>query len=307
MSTFIKKKVKSFDGTRISYKLFEKDSKKAIILCNGFVCVDSYWKYFVQCFSPNHKVITWDYRGHGETDHPADLLEISILSHARDLLAVLDHAHISRAVVGGFSMGVQVALEFYHQWPERTAALLLVGGSYENPIASLYNTRLFELVFKIIYWTGLKRAYRMQGLWKKLLLSRIMYPGAIMVKAISRAASQEDMNPYFVHLSTFDLEFFLRMSKEMCEHSAAQFLSQIKVPTLIVIGTKDMVTPIKIMEKIHRDIPGADILRVPLGTHVVLIEQPDLINLRCEEFFKEKVFPEKANKGEKGQGKDNCF
>ena len=76
-----------------------------------------------------YRVIAIDYRGHGKTqvtDYNTSLYDI-----ADDVVALLDHLHISAAVIGGWSKGGFIAAAFYDEYSERTLALLLEdGGSW---------------------------------------------------------------------------------------------------------------------------------------------------------------------------------
>ena len=68
-------------------------------------------------------------------------------------------------------------------------------------------------------------------------------------------------------------------------------LPEVDVPTLVVVGDRDLFTPRKAAEKIVRKVPGAELMVVPGGTHYVAVEYPELINLRLEKFFLERGYP----------------
>jgi pimeloyl-ACP methyl ester carboxylesterase len=78
-------------------------------------------------FSPARKtrLIGLDFRAHGRTPL-GDVKKISFASYADDLIALLDHLRIERAVVGGLSMGAGVALNVALRYPDRLLGLILV-------------------------------------------------------------------------------------------------------------------------------------------------------------------------------------
>jgi pimeloyl-ACP methyl ester carboxylesterase len=70
-------------------------------------------------------VVTLDLLGHGRSDRPADPLVYSMTSFADQVLALLDHLGVDRAVVGGLSLGANVSLEFAVNFPDRVQGLIL--------------------------------------------------------------------------------------------------------------------------------------------------------------------------------------
>lgn len=75
---------------------------------------------------PGYRLLFWDVRAHGETEPlgPEEKLDFPIL--ANDLRALMDHAGIDQAIVGGISMGSGISAAFSIRWPERVQALVLV-------------------------------------------------------------------------------------------------------------------------------------------------------------------------------------
>ena len=99
------------------------------------------------------------------------------------------------------------------------------------------------------------------------------------------------MQLHYDHISQMDLGLFLRMIKAMEEHDARDILSRIQVPTLIIAGGRDIFTRYSVQEKTHKDIPDSEFLKIPLGTHVLPLEQPELINSWINKFLQEKIWP----------------
>ena len=85
-----------------------------------------------------------------------------------------------------------------------------------------------------------------------------------------------------------DMGLYMRILEYLGEHDANDVLERIKVPTLIIAGDRDIMTPRAAAERMARRIPGAEFMLVPGGTHYVAVEFPELINLRAEKFFRER-------------------
>lgn len=81
-------------------------------------------------------VLVLDPLGHGGSDRPADPLSYSITAFAEQVLALLDSVGAARAVVGGSSLGANVALEVAVRAPERVAGLLLDGPVLDNALTA---------------------------------------------------------------------------------------------------------------------------------------------------------------------------
>ena len=76
----------------------------------------------------NLSSVTWDHRGLGGSDRPSDESRITIADHTDDLFAVMDSYGIDRAVVIGWSAGVNIAFEAALRDQRRIAGVLAVGG-----------------------------------------------------------------------------------------------------------------------------------------------------------------------------------
>jgi pimeloyl-ACP methyl ester carboxylesterase len=87
---------------------------------------------------------------------------------------------------------------------------------------------------------------------------------------------------------------FLHTLESAANHTAWEHLPRIDVPTLIVAADHDSFTPMWLSERMHRAIPGSEMLVVRSGTHTAVIEMPELIALRIERFIKERIATARA-------------
>jgi pimeloyl-ACP methyl ester carboxylesterase len=97
----------------------------AVLLAHGFGCGVRMWDPQVRSLSRSYRMVTYDARGHGASDAPDDPAAYSPEIAVLDLRALLDHLELRRAVVGGLSMGANVALHFALSHPERVRALVI--------------------------------------------------------------------------------------------------------------------------------------------------------------------------------------
>src|SRR5512138_2463429 len=134
------------DGTRLHWAEMGHGSP-AVVLTDGIGCAGFVWRNLEPALARRHRVIHWNYRGHGRSATPRDAHRVTLDDCVEDLLAVLDAAGEPRAVLAGHSMGVQVALEVHRRAPERVAALLLVCGAPGNPLDTFHDSGALKLAF----------------------------------------------------------------------------------------------------------------------------------------------------------------
>jgi pimeloyl-ACP methyl ester carboxylesterase len=96
-----------------------------VVLVHGFACGIRSWDPQVRTFSPSRRIITYDVRGHGISEAPRDAAAYSEAISVGDLHGLLVSLGISRAAVGGLSMGGSIALNFAIAHPEMVTRLIL--------------------------------------------------------------------------------------------------------------------------------------------------------------------------------------
>jgi pimeloyl-ACP methyl ester carboxylesterase len=123
------------DGVKVYYE--SHGSGPAVLLSHGYSATSQMWAGQVESLKDRYQVIAWDMRGHGQTDSPADQTQYSEATSVEDMAAILRELGISRAVIGGLSLGGYMSLAFNLKYPEMTRALLLfdTGPGYNNPKA----------------------------------------------------------------------------------------------------------------------------------------------------------------------------
>ncbi len=292
--SLVEKEFESFDGTKI-WCASEGDGDSVPIVCTNGVGVSTFfWDNIRKHFSRSRKVVIWDYRGHNRSGMPKDLSHTTIEDNARDLKGVLDTMGIERACLLGHSMGCQVILEFYHMFPERVCGLVPMLGTFEHPASEFMGIKGFDKLFPYI----IRIAKAAPELWGAITRKALEEPLFAITWEVVRhvilnpqLAHLEDMEPYFEHLRGLDYNLFFHMVENMQQHSAREYLSQIKAPVLVVAGEKDLFTPPDQSMEMVELIPDAELLYLKKGSHAALVEQPELINLRMEKFLTERVEP----------------
>ncbi len=137
------------DGVRLSAIVVSPERPlQTIVLIHGFGGRARQWRYQIEEFSRQNRVIALDLRGHGRSSHAESGYEMQGL--LGDITAVLDHLNVKEpVVVVGHSFGVAIATEFAWTFSERTSHLILIAGAGEYNIAKPYKV-LFRLPPNVI-------------------------------------------------------------------------------------------------------------------------------------------------------------
>lgn len=295
MRTRTEKVVIAADGTRLYARQTAGRHARGtpLICCNGIGVSTIFWRYLERHFADTRPVIVWDYRGHGQSEFPRDLDALTMEGNAEDLRRVMDAFGHERAVQLGHSMGCQVIYTFAHLYPERSAGLVPMLGTYGRPVHTFFNMEAASLVsFLIGHRVGTTMPEAIARLKRRIidsprgrrLLSSIARVGKIVHPT---AMPQEDLDAYLEHFGQQSPLVFFRMAEKMAAHSAGPFLESIEAPTLVVAGEWDLFTPLWLSEEIADRLPRARLLVLREGSHAALVEQPDLIHREIERFLVE--------------------
>lgn len=280
--------VRTDDGTSLFYTDRGKE-EPALALCDGILCDGFIWKYLEPHFAARTRVVHLHYRGHGRSGPPGDPDNIGLDAHADDLVQVLDAADVSRAVIVGHSMGVQVALETAQLHPDRVAGLILCCGAAGRVLATFHSSGLLKTLFPSLLDAVSRRPDVARAIWTRFPADLGFQAARLMGEVHRGRMRREDLIPYLEQMVKVDFSLFTRMLAKVDQHTAEAFLPHVTVPTLILVGERDTFTPPAVGYAMADKIPGAEILVLPEGSHAALLEHPDLVNDRIEQFLRTRL------------------
>lgn len=261
--------------------------KDWIILANGLGGPYISWKYIFDYFSPNYKLITWDYRGLYNSSVPEDPNTLSISNHVEDELFIMEQFEIDKAIFVGWSMGCQVNFEFYKRRAEKVKALVVINGTYGKPFGTVLELRRVRYLFPRVI--DLVEEY--PEIIIKLATRVTEYRSLIKIlKYLGLVSSTIDETLFWEVAHRFvnmDVKTYIRIFRLMGEHDAGDILEKISVPTLIIAGQRDKFISTRVAKKMKNRIPNSEILVIPGGTHYTPLEYPEMVVLRMEKFFLE--------------------
>ncbi len=304
------------DGTTLAWTLLPAApgvaERTPVITANGWSCSDAYWAHIAPALTAlGHPVLLVDTRGHGASGlprHPGrgarDLRpeDISIPRIASDLWEVADAAGLDEAIVMGHSMGVQVTLEADRQAgvasaerpggsaPGRVAGLVLIAGSYENPLKTFWGLPVADVAFPFAKLAATATPAPLLRLaMQPAKLTAFGAWAAKVARATGPKAQARDMAPYLLHIASTDMAVMIRLIDAMRRHSAAAHLRRVSVPTLILASGRDTFTPPRCSQHMFERIPTAEIQWFDDAGHTLPIEEPDAIVGHVDEWYARRV------------------
>jgi 3-oxoadipate enol-lactonase len=241
-----------------------------VVLLHGYPFNRSLWNEQVNALSNSFRVITPDLRGMGEseaTQGPATMNRM-----AQDVAALLDHLEISRAVVGGLSMGGYVVLAFYKQFPSRVRSLILADTRAQADTEEGKQTR-FQQAEKA-------RAEGMAGIADSML-PKLLTPETVS----KRPDLVKRIRDMMLKTKPEGAAGALLGMAERDDQTS--LLAQISVPTLILVGREDSITPVADSEKMHREIDGSRLVVIENAAHVSNLERTEQFNEEVTRFLQQ--------------------
>ena len=240
-------------GARISYD--DRGSGPAILLTHGYGATSRMWGPQVRGLADRFRLISWDLRGHGDSDSPDDPAQYSEDASVADMAAILDDCGVDHAVVGGLSLGGYLSLAFHVRHPERVRALMLfdTGPGYRNAEGRERWNALAE------------RSAR--GLEEKGLAS---LGGSAEVREAQ-------------HRGPRGLALAARGILAQRDSRVIDSLPEIRVPTLVLWGERDEAF-VKPGEYMAAKIPGVRRVVLPDAGHAANLDQPAAFNAAVADF-----------------------
>lgn len=280
--------VESFDGTKIYYEV--RGEGKPLVMCYGIGCLFNHWRPQVQYFSKNYQVILFDYRAHQKSGLPADENNYSLDCFAHDIKALLAHLKIEKASFLAHSFGAQVLVKTYDIFPQLFESLVFVNGFIENPLKGMFGTDISHKAFQLMQKAHHALPETVEYLWKLSVSNPLAIPLSALAGGFNLSLTQyKDIEIYARGIANLNLDAFIKIFEQMVEYDGHPVLPHIKVPSLIIAGDKDNVTPLKHQEEMHHLIPDSEYALIPYGTHCTQLDLPEYVNLRIEKFLKDHL------------------
>lgn len=261
--------MKMVDAGGNALNVHEEGEGRPLVLVHGFPLDHTMWRSQIETFATTHRVIAPDLRGFGRSGPAGGV--VTMEQFADDLAAMLDALGIDEPIsLCGLSMGGYVALQFAHKHPGRLRDLILCDtrSAADSPEAA----------------EGRKKLAAQALAEGADVVARAMLPKLF-------SDSTRNKHPELVEsmrqviLATAPATIAAAALGMATRPDVTEWLADIRVPTLVIVGEHDVITPVSEMRGLVDAIPDSVWVEVPEAGHMSPLENPEVVNTSMQEFL----------------------
>lgn len=269
------------DGTRVAYYVVGR-GPRTMLVPPGVGTPLITWQYIADHLQDRYTMYIADPRGMHGSGMPSEIAGLGVVPHARDLEAIVEAEGLEDAVVLGWSMGVQIGLEFQHRNPHRVRAMVLINGACEHVLETAFDApggrRTMRAIARGMVALGPALSVGVRA------LMRVGKP-ATMQRLGLVTRNVEGFGRMFWDLTDVDWPAYVRTMLVYDEHSAVDYLPQVGVPVLVTAGGRDTMTPVAIARRMCAQLPQAELVVFVDGTHYTHTEFFEQMNRALDDFL----------------------
>ena len=256
------------NGIKIYYELHGPADAEVLVLNNGVIMnAATSWAFQTPELSKHFRLLQYDCRGQGQSDHPHEPYSMEI--HADDLNALLAVLDLGQAHIAGISYGGEVAQAFALKYGDKTKSLILIDTVSEvGP----------ELKLIIQSWVHALKANDPEGFFYNSVPWNFS-PAWIEANSTLLADAKE-------RYKTLDFPAVINLCQAFFEVNFTEYLHQIEVPTCIMVGELDLVKGLRYSQILKREIPQAELHVLQGSGHASCWEVPEAFNATIIQFIK---------------------
>jgi pimeloyl-ACP methyl ester carboxylesterase len=252
-------------GRQVGYD--DTGSGDPVVFLHGFPHRRTLWAPQLGALMDRARCIAPDLRGFGESA-PAE--PYSMDRYAEDVVELLDHLRVRKVVVCGLSMGGYVALALWRLHPDRVRGLVLM--DTKAPADTPEGVQKRKDMIALANERGSKA------------VADAMITG--MVGKSTRERCPEIVDAMHSMLESAPVPGIVgALTAMMTRIDSTPTLATIHVPTLIVVGEEDALTPVKDAQALHEGIPGSKLEVIAQAGHVANFERSAAVNHLLSEFL----------------------
>jgi pimeloyl-ACP methyl ester carboxylesterase len=265
----------STEQVRVNWR--EAGDGAPAVLLHGFPFNSAMWEPQLTSVPAGWRFIAPDLRGFGGSSAAPGDGAYTMPAFAHDVALLLDHLEAQRVVLCGLSMGGYIALEFWRLFPERVMGLVL-SDTRATPDDDGARANRYALAEKV----GSHGAAAVL----EAMLPKLFSPATVKERpdVVERVRSMMEVAP---------VDTLRRSLLGMAERSDTEsLLRMIQVPTLVLVGADDAITPPGDAQLIARGIRGSRIETIADAGHLPNLEQPQAFNHALHGFLRSSINPD---------------
>lgn len=259
-------------GTQLYYEMLGEGHP--LVLIHGGYMDRRMWDDQFHAFAEHYRVIRYDVRGFGKSELPP-----VAYADRQDLYELLNYIGVEKTYLLGLSLGGIIAIDFALERPDMVDALILVGSPVPGfPVELLYTKEQLEQ--QRSRWAAFEKAILERN--RPAMVAALMQDPTL-VPSPKYPAARERVRK---NLSEYSFVWVLDPApKQNLEPPAYERLTEIQVPTLIVMGAEDDPRLFKDADKLERDIVRASRVTIAETHHMPNMEKPEEFNTLILDFL----------------------
>ena len=240
-----------------------------VLLVHAFPFNSTMWQPQVDALGDRYRLITPDLTGFGGSDAPEDRSSYTMDAWADQLAGLLDHLGLDKVVLGGLSMGGYASFAFLRRHRERVSALILADTRAEADPPE-----------------GIEKRTNQQGMVEREGTSGLIdaLVGALLSED-TRTNKPDVVDHVRKAMDNPAAGFIGALEAMKGRPDSSDELASIDVPTLVIVGENDGVTPPDAARKIHEHVGGSRLVTIPSAGHISNLESPEAFNSAVAEFL----------------------
>jgi pimeloyl-ACP methyl ester carboxylesterase len=275
--------IETDDGAEIH--VLERGEGEPIVLLHGITLAARIWGYQLHDLATTHRVIAIDQRGHGRSRpgrEPADLTRLGT-----DLLTVLEALDLRQAIVVGHSMGGMVVLRLLADRPESLSERVVGVGLVATSGGPLGRLPYWELLARTLARLVSLRLHRLDGIGRGLL------PPGDLAYLAARVSFGAAPRPDHVELTRAIIDdtsvaVVAELLSDVMTVDLSSRLGAVDLPALVVVGTRDALTPPWHARGLVASLGRAELLTLPGCGHMVMLERRKELAAALERFARSR-------------------
>jgi len=249
------------NGVELYYEL-HGSGDEVVVLNNGVIASTATWGSQLPALAPHYRVLLYDMRGQGQSQKwSTGGPDFTGGAHADDLAALMDALGIAQAHIAGISYGGELSLVFALRYPERCRKLI-VADSVSDVQPHLQ--AIIESWIIAAESGDHERFYRTTWFWN--------FSEEFFQSAYSLLVSRIDA------AKKLDLPSVIQLCRCFNRLDITDQLAQIRLPTCVIVGERDILKPPHYSQTIAREIGGAEYHLLPGAGHASFWEKPAEFN-----------------------------
>ncbi|MFX0008152.1 MAG: alpha/beta fold hydrolase [Promethearchaeota archaeon] len=246
----------------IYYEISGNTNGPKMVLIHGLFLNSDTWKFQLPKFEPEFNILRFDLRGHGRTTKPKK--RFTIRNYVDDMFALLQHLDWTNELyLVGHSLGGMIALVYGLENPSHVKKMLVA-----DSFCFISQEAITDVLGRI---------------------------NSSKLEKFALGISIRGLTPYKEEIAQYVANMVTEhMTKKNCLQATAasagfnicENLKNLKIPVLVLVGKKDITTPVWASEMIHEWLPQSELVIIPEAGHLTIFDHPEELNNYVLSFWK---------------------